>query len=65
MKIVDFYLRKLSNKDYSTFMLDGLLICNFNKINPNLLIIRKDPNAASQSDETTQERLIWNLGFVL
>lgn len=64
-KIIDFYLRKLSAKEYATFMLEHLLICNFNRANPHLLIVRKDPAAPPHSGELSQDKLIWNLGFVL
>lgn len=46
-------------------MLENLLVYNYSSLYPQACIIRKDKAAASEEGECSQERLIWNLGFIL
>jgi hypothetical protein len=64
-RLIDFYSRKISSKDYACFELEHLLICNYNKSNPNLLSVRKDSTSLLSSNEATQEKMLQNLGEIL
>ena len=38
-------MRKYESQDYEPFNPDQLLVCNYNKTNPSLITIKKDPEA--------------------
>ena len=65
MKVIEFYLRKINKRDFTTQMLENLLVYNYSSLYPQACIIRKDRNSSSKEGECSLERLIWNLGFIL
>jgi len=64
-KITAFYMRKYESSDYEPFNPDQLLICNYNKTNPSLITIKKDPEALPYNGDRTANVLSWNLGILL
>ena len=44
-KIVQFYLKKIELNDFVPYNSDRLMITNYNKINPSLVMIRKLTNS--------------------
>lgn len=63
-KLSDFYLKKINNREYVSYELENLLVCNFNKSNPSLLSIRK--NTASQFNaEANEMKMLINLAEIL
>jgi len=40
-KVIQFYLKKIENNDLVPYNSDKLMISNYNKINPSLIMIRK------------------------
>jgi hypothetical protein len=68
-RIIDLYLRKVQNEDYSSLMLESLLVCNYSPSSPALLSVRPhrqpDHHAIQQQYPQTEAEVIWNLGFLL
>jgi hypothetical protein len=65
LKVIEFYLRKIKKGEFTTQMLENLLVHNYSSLYPQACIIRKDKHLTSEEGECSQERLIWNLGFIL
>ena len=40
LKIVDFYLRQIENKDFSSHVLEAIMVHNYSPNHPNLMAIR-------------------------
>lgn len=53
-KLIDFYLKKITNSDFATLELDNIVICNFSHRNPRLCLVRKGQFNVHDQYEGTQ-----------
>lgn len=55
----------MNKGDLTTHTLEGLVVYNYSALYPQACIIRKDKALPSKEGQCTQERLVWNLAFIL
>ena len=61
---MQFYLKKVENNDLVPYNTDKIMVTNYNKVNPSLIMIRKLPITTYYGDLSLSS-LGWNLGVIL
>jgi hypothetical protein len=63
-KLIQFYLKKVEANDLVPYNTDKIMVNNYNKVNPSLIMIRKLP-ITPFNGEVSLSSLGWNLGVIL
>lgn len=63
-KVIQFYLKKVETNDLVPYNTDKIMVTNYNKVNPSLIMIRKLP-ITPFNGELSLASLGWNLGVIL
>ena len=58
-------MKKYDTSDLEPYNPDQIFICNYNKTNPSLITIKKDPDHTPYREKTNPKVLSWNLGILL
>lgn len=66
LKLIDLFSKKYQNNDYSSEVLESLLVTNYHLNNAHLCQVKLNPTVEKeQQEEESEQTLVWNLMFVL
>ena len=67
LKLIDLYSKKYQNEDYSSEILESLLVTNYNQNNAHLCQLKINPavQKEQEGEEENEQHLVWNLVFIL
>ena len=66
LRLIDFYLRQMEGKDYSSHTLEAIVVHNYSPSNPSLMAVRVNRSLEDRDDYSSSEAdAVWNLAFVL
>jgi hypothetical protein len=64
-KLTQFYVKKYDRSDFEPHNADQLVVCNYNKTNPSLIMVKKEKHTDPYNGECNPQIISWNLGILL